>query len=433
MIRPCLQHTERPLSCDTLIAFDGRGHSIFAKNSDRSYGESQPLESRPAATYPEGAYVRCQYLTIPQERSTFAVLGSRPWWLWGFEQGVNEAGVAIGNEAIYTRDDVPETGLLGMDLVRLGLERGATAKAAHNVIIDLLERYGQGGSAAPAPYKALYHNSFIIADAYEAYVLETSARRWVSKRVTTNTAIANLVTIEDDWNDASEGIEKYARDQGWWWGPSGLKMNFRTAFEDATMRSKTRDRYATSCAFLGSGEHVSVATIMRHLRDHFEGGTVHIPETPESTRPRSICCHPGRFASATAASMIVDLSPNSGHPPIAWCSMATPCSSVFLPVPVGVALPPAMVIGGEYPDTKSLWWAMREIADTVDADPAVFAPAVQEEWFPWEAELLEQTAMQPESAKYELNRRVDELMERRARLLGRCVSRSPRAAPVSVS
>ena len=48
---------------------------------------------------------------------------------------MNENGVAIGNHTIYTRDPVPKTGLLGMDLVRLGLERARTAESAAEIII----------------------------------------------------------------------------------------------------------------------------------------------------------------------------------------------------------------------------------------------------------------------------------------------------------
>ena len=47
--------------------------------------------------------MRCQYVTVPQARHTYRVLGSQPFWLWGFEHGVNERGVAIGNEAIWTK------------------------------------------------------------------------------------------------------------------------------------------------------------------------------------------------------------------------------------------------------------------------------------------------------------------------------------------
>lgn len=53
---------------------------------------------------------------------TLQVVLSKPAWMWGAEMGVNECGVAIGNEAVWNRlsdsdfDSVKR--LLGMDLLR---------------------------------------------------------------------------------------------------------------------------------------------------------------------------------------------------------------------------------------------------------------------------------------------------------------------------
>jgi secernin len=412
--------TQHLFSCDTLVArpTGGAPVTIFGKNSDRHCSEAQPLDFAPAAVHPPGAYVRCQYLTIPQVSTTHAVLGSRPWWLWGYEHGVNDAGVAIGNEAIYTRDEVQDSGLLGMDLVRLGLERGATAEDATGVIISLLEKYGQGGNAVNVTgFSARYHNSFIIADAREAFILETSARHWVLRRTDQGAAIGNLVTIEDDWDEASNGIETYARQQGWWWGPTGRRLNFRHAFEDTRLRGNTEDRYASSCNILAAhDEAFSVRMMMQHLRDHFESGTLYVPSTPDDPKPRSICCHPGAWASGTAASMVVALTEDE-RPPIAWCSMATPCTSVFLPVPVGAALPPSMTTGGDEEDDASLWWSMRRLAELVDLDPVQHAPVVQQAWSEWEAEILLSTEQDPGGAADALQARIDQLRDKRAELV----------------
>src|SRR5262245_61259503 len=180
-------------SCDTLVVLGSHtrdGHTIFAKNSDRPPTECQPLFTAPRATHPPGATLRTQYLEIPQAPETLAVLGSRPWWLWGFEHGVNECRVGIGNEALHTREEPAETGLLGMDLIRLGLERGRTAAEAKQVITGHLERYGQGGSAAYGGSRR-YHNAFIVADPAEAWVIETSGHHWVARRVRGHAAISN--------------------------------------------------------------------------------------------------------------------------------------------------------------------------------------------------------------------------------------------------
>jgi len=78
----------------------------------------------------------------------------------------DEHGVVIGNLAVFSREaPEEELGLIGMDLVRLGLERGRDAREALEVIAGLIETHGQGGAAmAPGAGGAGYHNSFLLAD-----------------------------------------------------------------------------------------------------------------------------------------------------------------------------------------------------------------------------------------------------------------------------
>jgi len=83
--------------CDTLVVLSKAsrdGGVIFAKNSDREPNQAQILEYYPRMEHDEET-VKCIYIEVPQVKETYAVLISRPFWMWGAEMGVNEYGVAI--------------------------------------------------------------------------------------------------------------------------------------------------------------------------------------------------------------------------------------------------------------------------------------------------------------------------------------------------
>jgi dipeptidase len=104
--------------CDTIVIVRP-DRVLFAKNSNRDPNEAQLLDWQPRHEHDAGTIQRCT--------------------------GANEHHVVIGNEAVFTNQKYRKTGLTGMDLVRLGLERAATAREAVDVITELLERHGQGG------------------------------------------------------------------------------------------------------------------------------------------------------------------------------------------------------------------------------------------------------------------------------------------------
>jgi secernin len=203
--------------CDSMVALPDatrKGDLIFAKNSDRPAGEIQDVVFIRAQTYAANAFVECTYITIPQAEQTFAVILSQPKWMWGAEMGANECGVVIGNEAVWTSEPVCSIGLLGMDLVRLGLSRGNSAIAALQIIVELLDKYGQGGNCAEHFYMS-YHNSFLIADRKEAWVLETADRYWVAERVTSGTrSISNNLSIRNAGELRHPEVVEYAINKG---------------------------------------------------------------------------------------------------------------------------------------------------------------------------------------------------------------------------
>ncbi len=156
--------------CDT-IGIINEDRALFGKNSDRSPNEPQVIEFIKRHKT-KSDKVKLTYIEIDEVEEVYSILISRPSWIWGAEMGVNEYGVCIGNEAIFTTKVCKNKNLIGMDLVRLGLERSKTAKEAVDVIKDLIVKYGQGGNCG-FDHQFLYNNSFLVMDKKELYIVET--------------------------------------------------------------------------------------------------------------------------------------------------------------------------------------------------------------------------------------------------------------------
>ena len=354
--------------CDTLCAPGPRG-MVFAKNSDRPPGEVQiawPFGRRASA----GCTLRTQYVTIGDTGAHAAFL-SCPTWLWGAEHGVNEYGVAIGNERVSTTHDAAaaKPALIGMDLVRLGLERARTAAEAVDVLTGLLETIGQGG-IADAAHQAAYDSSFLIADPTEAFVLETAGRDYAVAPFPSGIAISNRITLED-FDRFRDPVQD-------------------TAFADVRLAASRRFLASTA-----SGGLTPAATA-GHLRDHGTGpwgapgtaGPVHLPPTEAGADGSgvSVCMHV-RGRVATTASMIAELSPHlaEGAPLRVYVAAGSPCVSIYVPAfPRTAAGPPPFVpreLSGE-----ELWHAAAALRQLVETDPDAL-PAIRETLGPVEDEL----------------------------------------------
>ena len=205
-------------SCSSFIIAGSEtktGDIIFAKNSDRPFNESQPLIYYPAQDYPEGTFTECSFIKIPQVRHTYACIGSKPHFFWGFEHGINEFGLMIGNEQVSGRE-IPERrwGLIGMDILRLALERAKTAREAIEVIDELLTTIGTGG--APGHRITPFNSNFIVSDPNESFTFESHQRKWVAKKVDRYAYIGNCYSIQEDYDMIADGAIEEACEKGWW-------------------------------------------------------------------------------------------------------------------------------------------------------------------------------------------------------------------------
>ena len=362
--------------CDTLCAI-GSDRTLFAKNSDRPVAEVQLVES--FAPRPAGGQLRAQYIAV-DDSGAFALLGCRPEWLWGLETGVNEHRVAIGNEKVFTVDNpyAVEPALLGMDLVRLGLERSRTADEALAVMTELLARHGQGG-VGDRTHDEPYFSSFLLADPRRAWVLETSGRTWAARPVDQTAAISNRLTLGPDWTRASDDVR--------------AGTDFDTYRLARAPTGHADIRLAANRACLAAGSEVLTPRILAaQMRHHGErpwgppgGDLTSVSAPPPATMPDgtgvSVCMHV-RGYQATASSMIAELPADPGRPARAWVAPGSPCVSVYVPV-----FPPEGG-PGELGDA-GVWkrfLALRERVET-DADAAGALLEIRAALGPAEAEL----------------------------------------------
>jgi secernin len=364
--------------CDTLCLRTTTG-MVFAKNSDRPPGEAQVLLSHEARRARDA--LDTQYLRIA-DPGAHALVASHPTWLWGAEHGINEHGVAIGNELVWTIDDprAQLAGLLGMDLVRLGLERGRTADEALDAMTRALGEHGQGGSGQHRKDDP-YFSSFMIADARGGWMLETSARTWAARPIGNGSSISNRISLSTDWTIASPDVEPGADFDRW------RSPKISTSIADHRLAA-TRACVARRPL---PGDDTIVADVVATLRDHGNGpwGSPSEPADPTSADRSAlppataddgsnvtVCMHVGDYQVTTAA-CVFDLRIDA--PARAWACLGSPCVSVFVPF-FPPTLPATLNDPAQWHRFARLRDRVESAPDQLDAVRSVLAPAERALW-----------------------------------------------------
>jgi secernin len=396
--------------CDIWIAMSHATeaqHIIVGKNSDRPIFDCQPLLLHPQQEWPQNSSIQLEYVELPQAQVTFATLGSSPYWCWGYEEGINEYSVVIGNEAIFTKTfrqatqahrNTADLGLLGMDLIRLALERSQNARQAVDLMGHLVEQYGQFGSGVPMKEHAVggYDNSFIVADPNEAWIVEAVGRRWAAKRIThAFDSISNQPSIRTEWDRGSSDLEAYAIRNGWWSDSKPSSFDFARAYiDDRVPRQVSHIRSMRSKQLLKEQNgRITPQSMMRIARDHYEDTFLHGPYF-DAADPDflSLCMHasPADFTWGNTASSCIAVLPKSPDAlPVFWWSAGPPCNGCFVPFFVhGSKLPAVVSRAGTFgkrvvpPDQAgedqfapdSYWWLFRQLMDKVKGDPIKSIP-----------------------------------------------------------
>ena len=360
--------------CDTVVAIGNStkdGSVIFGKNSNREPNEVHNVEYKERQKFKSNSEVKCTYISIPQVEETYEVLLLKPFWMFGAEMGSNEFGVTIGNEAVWTKIPVKKTGLLGMDLIRLALERSKSSFEALKVITELLVKYGQGGPGKRETGKArYYHNSFIIADPKEAWILETVDEFWIAEKVKDIRAISNTLSIGDKYDLIHPSLIDFAINKGYC--NSDKDFHFSRCFipnfkiyhaltdtqERAQVFAKAKDRQQCITSFLLKNKgKITPNDVMSVLRKHNIAPEEEKKWSASKAKAKSPCQHHTGLTvpDQTVGTHVAHLKKNVQ---IHWVTgSSAPCTSIFKPI----FLPkPGLVVvlqlGDEKYNSESLWW-----------------------------------------------------------------------------
>lgn len=349
--------------CDTFAVGPGLtryGTWIFAKNSDREPDEAHVVVSVGSAEHEKGSSLPCTYITIPQVRRTHAAVLCKPFWIWGAEMGVNEHGVVIGNEALFMRAKPERSpGLIGMDLVRLGLERSSSAREACDVIIELLGRHGQAGPCGYRDKTFTYMNSFLVMDRSEILVLETCGRDYALRGRKDYAAISNAPTIGSQWDASSLRPGESLRSK---------RDPVMTFFAGSAWRQR-----ANEDGIAARSGRFTVEDAVELLRSHGGGkGALRFN--------RDVCMHAAGTIirrSQTTGSMVVELHPHDRFRILVTASSA-PCLSTFKPFLPSSPWEGASRAHASYSE-DSFWWSHEPLHLGAMLRPEAFRRAISED------------------------------------------------------
>ena len=254
-----------------------------------------------------------------------------------------------------------------MDLVRLALERAATADEAVDQLTELLAAHGQGGSGEH-DHDEPYFSSFLLADRAGGWIVETSARTWAARPVRSGAAISNRISLDRDWTRASADVAPRRSFQDW------RDPKAPTAIADLRLDA-TRACVATGVA--AADDDFGPRDLVATLRDHGAGPWGAPGGAPDRWSPVpagvdadwngvTVCMHL-RDYQATTASMVAELPADPDAPLRAWVALGSPCASIYVPV-----FPPARVpaeLG-----CSDTWLRFATFRDRVEATPEALDP-----------------------------------------------------------
>ena len=382
----------------TMITYacDGRFHPRL--------NHSDPADHDPDAEYEIRHWTGELIGAIPQVERTHGVVGL-----------MNEHQLAISETTTTGREELenPEGLIHYWTLMKLTLERAATAREAIEVMAGLVEEHGYRSTA----------ESFSIADPDEVWLMEMigtgpggKGAIWVAMRIPDGSiaAYANGIRIRefplDDPDNClySENVISFAVDRGYYDPASGEPFEFATAYDQPTQQSR---RYTTTRVWsifrraapsleldpayhrgdptaepyplwIAPESKLSLADVMDLMRDHYEGTDYDMTKgvdagpyaTPNRWRPMSWKVddaeHTWERPISTQQTGFSFISQSRSWLPDAvggvyWYGLDDTFTSVYVPLYAGIARVPESFTVGRIDrfSWDSAWWVFNFVAN----------------------------------------------------------------------
>jgi dipeptidase len=354
--------------------------------------DAQHLSITPRERHALGETVKAGYEVIPQVPVTWRYVSNRYWpdayppgdW----SAGMNEWGVCIVADSQRSKETplAAGKGLSWCALGQVAIERSKTALQAVKTLGWLIDTYGTAGTIMP-------ESSWIVADKHGAWVVESSIRHWVARRIRTDEifALSNRYTIGSNYDLGSSDLISYATAQGWYDPTKGVPFSWMDAYGKSQGKQWLLNREARIHELLDPKRgHIAVKDAMAALRDHYDG-TAHATASPHEIGLGAsdyvpLCSGPSCFG--VIYKLRTNLPTDIGC--MMWYRMTAACTSVNVPIyPCIKRLPPVYTMENtNVKDVVSAWWRFRTLMDNVDVNYAALSPHVRAAWAAFEASEL---------------------------------------------
>ncbi len=420
-------------ACTSLLVTKGASSDGSVMITYTCDGEFHPhLEYTPAADYPPGDSMAIEEWGgdvrgyVKQVEHTYAVVDL-----------MNEHQLVIGETTFGGREELRnKEGLLGYwDLMFLALQRTKTARAAIQVMIDLVVEYGYRSSG----------ESISLADTEEAWILEIIGKGegragavWVAVKVPdgyisvhANKARIGEFPLDDPDNCVySDDVISFAVEQGYYDPDSGEPFRFCDAYCPATAKNQ---RYADTRVWsifrraapslnlspdyhravegaepyplwIEPDEKLSLADVFALMRDHYEGTPYDMTEgidagpynTPNRWRPMNWTVGEDTLTEyawerpiSTQQTGFSFVSQSRGWLPdpiggVFWYGVDDTYMTCYTPLYCGISdIPKSFTVGSLRKFSwESAWWVFNFVSNIANLKYSYMAPeilAVQEE------------------------------------------------------